>query len=353
MTQPSDEPTQPPRRRRYAGKNPRRFQDRYKELAPENHPGIIEHVRARGRTPAGAHVPILVAEVLACLAPRAGETFVDCTVGFGGHAIEFLRRLAPGGRLIGFDVDQAQLQRTGERLAEAGFTPSLHHGNFAGLAKAVAREAPEGVDAVFADLGVSSMQLDDPARGFSYKEDGPLDMRMDARRKDTAADLLAKLSGEELSDALRDLADEEDHERIARGIEQARSRKRLGRTQELVDVVFAAKGITRKQWKDRAPGKALHPAARTFLALRILVNDELATLRELLRSAPWCLRAGGRIALLTFHSGEDRLVKHAFEEGLLQGLYREISPEVIRATNEEIRSNPRASSAKLRWAIKP
>ncbi|MCY2926133.1 MAG: 16S rRNA (cytosine(1402)-N(4))-methyltransferase RsmH, partial [Planctomycetota bacterium] len=212
-------------------------------------------------------------------------------------------------------------------------------------------EAPDGVDAIFADLGVSSMQLDDPARGFSYKQDGPLDMRMDARRKDTAADLLAKLSVEELSEAMRDLGDEEDHERIARGIGHARSRKRLEGTQELVDVVLAAKGITRKQWKDRAPGKALHPAARTFLALRILVNDELATLRELLRAAPWCLRAGGRLAILSFHSGEDRLVKHAFEEGLAQGLFRQISPEIIRASAAEVHSNPRASSAKLRWAL--
>ncbi|MEI7835185.1 MAG: 16S rRNA (cytosine(1402)-N(4))-methyltransferase RsmH [Planctomycetota bacterium] len=348
-----DEPPPSRRRQRYAGKNPRRFQDRYKELAPQSHPGIVEHIRAQGRTPAGAHVPILVAEVLACLAPKPGEVFVDCTVGFGGHAMEFLRRLGPGGRLIGFDLDADQLARTGARLVEAGFAPSMHHGNFAGIAQAVAREAPDGADAVFADLGVSSMQLDDPARGFSYKEDGPLDMRMDTRRKESAADLLARLSIDELSEAMRDLADEEDHEGIARGVELARSRKRLERTRDLVDVVFAVKGITPKQWKERQPGKALHPAAKTFLALRILVNDELATLRELLRAAPWCLRAGGRIALLTFHSGEDRLVKHAFADGLSQGLYRQISSEVVRATSEEIHSNPRASSAKLRWAVRP
>jgi len=345
----------PPRRPRYAGKYPRRFEHRYKELEADRHPGIVEHVRAQGRTPAGSHVPIMLAEVMACLHAAAGEVVVDGTVGFGGHAVEFLRRICPGGRLIGFDVDSAQLERARHRLAATAGTFVLHARNFAGIGKVVAAEAPGGADVIFADLGVSSMQLDDPARGFSYKEDGPLDMRMDEGGQETAADVLARMSREELSAALWELADEQDHERIAEAVaNRLRTGNPVTRTRELSDLVMEAKGITRKQWKASAGqgGRAPHPAARTFLSLRILVNDELGVLRELLRVAPWCLRSGGRIGILTFHSGEDRLVKHAFQEGLRQGLYRETNDQVLRPSPAELRSNPRSSSAKLRWAVR-
>jgi 16S rRNA (cytosine1402-N4)-methyltransferase len=343
------QPGRPPRRKRYSGKNPRRFDQRYKELSPAQYPGIVEHVRARGQTPAGMHVPIMTAEVIECLNPSAGEIIVDCTLGYGGHAEGFLQRIGPAGLLIGMDVDGGQLQRTTQRLAAMGSRFSPHHSNFAGIAKVLAEAGESLCDVIFADLGVSSMQIDDPARGFSYKFDGPLDMRMDDRIALTAAGMIARLSEAKLSQALADFADEPDHEMIAREIVNARTYGPITRTLELVDVIFAAKGLTPAKWRKQG---GLHPAARTFQALRILVNEELASLRELLRVAPFCLNAGGRIGILTFHSGEDRLVKHAFRDALASGVYSEVSPEPLRPGPAEIRDNPRSSPAKFRWAIK-
>ncbi|MCE5326179.1 MAG: 16S rRNA (cytosine(1402)-N(4))-methyltransferase RsmH [Planctomycetaceae bacterium] len=341
----------PPRRVRYRGTHPRRFEQRYKELSGDA--ATHEHVRAAGRTPAGTHVPIMVAQSMQSLAPAAGEIVIDCTLGYGGHAMEFARRIGPGGRLIGLDVDAAQLQRTRERLAGLQTPLSLHCMNFAGVGKVLALEGIEGADIIFADLGVSSMQLDDPARGFSYKHDGPLDMRMSERLKATAADWLMRLSEEDISDALRDLGDEADHQRIAALIVQRRAASPLTRTGELAELVLEAKGLDRRAWRQETSSKRPpHPAAQTFQTLRMLVNDELGCLRELLRAAPYCLRAGGRMGILTFHSGEDRLVKHAFKEGLATDLYSQISDEVIRPTPAEVNSNPRSRPAKFRWAVK-
>ena len=341
------------RRVRYSGTHPRRFAERYKERDPEKYPEMQAHVRAQGRTPAGSHVPIMVAEVMAALTPRPGDTVADCTVGYGGHAFEFLSRIGPDGLLIGFDLDAVQLESTRARLASAGRV-SLRHGSFAEIESAMAAEGLPGFDVIFADLGVSSMQIDDPARGFSYKQDGPLDMRMDAQSGPTAADLLAELTERDISDALEELADEPDHERIAWEIVRRGRERPITRTDELVDAIFAAKGLTREGWRNmRESGEGdLHPAARTFQALRILVNDELASLDCLLNAAPRCLRPGGRIGILSFHSGEDRLVKHAFREGVRAGDYAEASPEVVRASAAEVRSNPRSAPAKLRWARK-
>jgi 16S rRNA (cytosine1402-N4)-methyltransferase len=344
----------PPRRRRarYAGTHPRRFDERYKERDPAKYPEMQTHVRAQGRTPAGTHVPILVAEVLAALAPAPGETVADCTVGYGGHAMEFLKRIGPQGRLVGLDADAAQLERTRERLAAAEGRVGLRHANFATLREVMAAEGLAGFDVIFADLGVSSMQIDDPARGFSYKQDGPLDMRMDASEGPTAAEILAKAAERDLSDALAELADEPDHERIAWEIVRRRAARPITRTQELVEAVLAAKGLTREDWKRaREVGVGdLHPAARTFQALRILVNDELGALDEFLRVAPECLRPGGRIGVLAFHSGEDRLVKHSFRDALHAGLYARACAEPVRASAEEVRSNPRSAPARFRWA---
>lgn len=360
--QPPEKPTDPGdrphrRRRRYAGTHPRRFEERYKELAPEKYPEMREHVRQQGRTPAGSHVPIMPAEVIDALAPKPGEIVADCTVGYAGHAAEFARQIGPTGRLIGFDLDAAQLERARRRLAGLGPAISLHHGNFAGLGNVLAREGIAGYDIIFADLGVSSMQIDDAARGFSYKHEGPLDMRMDLRRPRTAADLVNTLPVEDLSAALRDLADEEDHQRIARRIVEQRAREPITRTEQLSDLVLAVKGFSRRQWKDyarqRQGQRLLHPAARTFQALRILVNDELGSLRQLLRAAPFCLRPAGRIGILTFHSGEDRLVEQAFAAGLADGTYGAISPEPLRPSPQETASNPRSRPAKLRWARRP
>jgi 16S rRNA (cytosine1402-N4)-methyltransferase len=382
--EPPQEP-RPPRRKRYPGKCPRRFDQRYKELHPEAFRGIHAHVRAQGRTPAGAHVPVLMAEVAAALAPATGETVVDCTLGYGGHAVEFLRRIGPAGRLIAFDVDAAEMERTRRRLAEAfpagsvlplnspggpgscgesggprrkgtpgpggGPRVILRRGNFAGIDRALGALGINGVDVIFADLGASSMQVDDPSRGFSYKQDGPLDMRMDSRLTLTAADLINRLSEEGLAAALVELADEADHAAIAAAIVRERRRQPLTRTRDLVRVVLEAKGLDPRRWRKAAAADKLHPAALTFQALRMLVNDEPGALRQLLRVAPACLRPGGRIGIISFHSGEDRIVKQAFREGLRQGVYEAASDEVIRPSREEVHANPRAAPAKFRWAV--
>jgi 16S rRNA (cytosine1402-N4)-methyltransferase len=210
------------------------------------------------------------------------------------------------------------------------------------------------MDIVFADLGPSSMQLDDPARGFSYKHDGPLDMRMDPRRPRTAADVLRTITCDELATALRELADEPAHQQISQAIIRRRSERSITRTQELVDVVLSVLGLTRQTWRAAvAAGQSeLHPAARTFQALRILVNDELQGLEQLLRVAPDCLRPGGRLGILTFHSGEDRRVKHALRDALRGGVYAQVAEEPQRPNPAERRGNPRSTPAKFRWAVR-
>jgi len=354
-----DESGAPPRehrrRPRYRGTHPRSYAQKYKEHNPAAYPGIEAHVRAKGITPAGTHVPVLVEEVMTCLRPGPGEIVVDCTLGYGGHAREFMQRIAPGGRLIGLDVDAGELERTRRRLAPAQVLASFHRSNFAGLAKVLGREQLDGFDLIFADLGVSSVQLDNPERGMSYKHEGPLDLRMDDRLQQTGADLLNRLSEDKLARALRDLADEPDHRAIARRIVARRASEPIVRTTQLVQLVFEAKGLNPKTWRRerRAGGGSLHPAARTFQALRILVNDELGALRELLRVAPYCLRPGGRIGIISFHSGEDRLVKQSFRDSVRHGVYESAAPEVITPGPEEIRANPRSASAKFRWARAP
>jgi 16S rRNA (cytosine1402-N4)-methyltransferase len=338
------------RRARYRGTHPRRFEERYKELRPEQYPQIHEHLRAQGRTPAGAHVPALLNEVMARLDPQPGEIVADCTVGYGGHAMEFLRRIGPSGLLVGADVDAAQLERARHRLEAERENVRLYRSNFAGIANPLRELGIEGYDVILADLGVSSMQLDDPSRGFSYKHDGPLDMRMDDRIPQTAADLLRTLSERDLADALRALADEPDAQSVARCIVQERERRPILRTLGLVEVICEAKGIARRARQRRAGGGALHPAALAFQALRMLVNDELGALKQLLRLAPHCLRPGGRIGIISFHSGEDRLVKLSFRDGVRAGAYAEAGDKPVRPSPEEIRSNPRSGSAKFRWA---
>ncbi len=341
------------RRPRYGGTHPRDYAQKYKEHNLAAYPEMETHVRAKGATPAGTHVPILVDEVMACLGPGPGDVVVDCTVGYGGHAREFLKRIAPGGRLIGLDVDAAELERTRRRLGRTDVPVSFYRSNFAGVAKVLTEEKLEGCDILFADLGVSSMQIDNPERGMSYKRAGPLDMRMDDRLKRTGADVLNSLSEEELARMLWELADEPDHRQIARQIVARRAVEPITRTTQLVQVVFEAKGLDPKTWRrKRREGQAgsLHPAARTFQALRIFVNDELGALRQLLRVAPCCLRPGGRIGIISFHSGEDRLVKQAFREGVRSGVYAAVAEEVITPGPQEIRSNPRSASAKFRWA---
>lgn len=374
MTDNSDEspsglPAPRRRRTRYSGTHPKRFEHRYKELNPAAYPDTQDHVRAQGRTPAGTHVPVLVEEVLAALCPQSGDIVMDCTIGYGGHAMEFIRRIGPTGRLIGLDVDAAQLERTAARLAALAQTTDrsaldttaagharicLHRSHFAGLGKFLAGEGLDGFDIIFADLGVSSMQIDDPNRGFSYKYDGPLDMRMDDRLPRTAADLLAQLPIDELCACLVELADEPHAERIARCIVRHRAIQPITRTRQLVDLMFEANGLSRRAWRDRSADRRrqLHPAARTFQALRMLVNDEMDGLAQLLRNAPHCLRSGGRIGIVSFHSGEDRQVENAFRDGSRAGTYTGIVETPIRPTSKEIAANPRSRSAIFRWAVK-
>jgi len=356
----SDDGDPPPQKRtrrpRYSGTHPRDYSQKYKEHNPQAYPQVEAHVRAKGNTPAGTHVPILVEEVIECLRPAPGEVVVDCTVGYGGHAREFLKRIGPSGRLIALDVDAAELERTRQRLSQTEVPVSFHRSNFAGIGKVLQTERLDGYDIIFADLGVSSMQIDNPGRGMSYKHEGPLDMRMDDRIPQTGADLLNTLSEQDLSKALRELADEPDYGQIARRIVARRALRPFEETTELVQVVFEAKGLTAEAWRrQRGTAKlgSLHPAARTFQALRILVNDELGALKELLRLAPYCLRAGGRIGIISFHSGEDRLVKHAFRDGVRSGVYESTATEPIIPTAREKRDNPRSGSAKFRWAIAP
>jgi 16S rRNA (cytosine1402-N4)-methyltransferase len=344
------------RRKRYSGTHPKQFSEKYKEHNLDAHPQLKDHLRAKGKTPAGTHIPVLAEEVIGCLKPQPGQIVADCTVGYGGHAWEFIKRIKPDGKLIALDADDAELERTRHRFRKEGDLVHFHHTNFAGIANVLKKENLEGVDIIFADLGVSSMQIDNPQRGMSYKHEGPLDMRMNSRLKRTGADLLNSLSEAELSQALWELSDEPDHELIAKMIAGQRSVQPITETTQLVRLIFNAKGLTQKTWQQKnrtAKFGSLHPAARTFQALRILVNDEMGVLKELLKIAPYCLRPGGRIGIISFHSGEDRLVKQSFREGVRTGVYASASKDAIVPRTKEIMSNPRSASAKFRWASMP
>jgi 16S rRNA (cytosine1402-N4)-methyltransferase len=310
--------------------------------------------RPRRSTPAGQHRPVLFDAVLAALDPRPGETVVDCTVGWAGHAAELLRRVGPTGRLVGIDLDADNLPRARERLAEVSHPFSLHHGNFAALPSVLAAEGIGRADVVLADLGMSSMQVDDPERGFSYARDGPLDMRMDRTRGRPAAQVLAAIGEADLARALRDYGDEPDAGRIAAALVRARERAPLERTADVTRAILELREASggKGTWRLRpAPGKwELHPAARTFQALRILVNRELPNLEQLLRVLPEVTAPGGRLAIISFHSGEDRLVKAAFRAGLREGVYERVAAEPVRAEPAERQANPRSRSAKLRHA---
>ncbi len=339
-------PAKPHRRRpRYAGKHPRRFEEKYKEHRPDLYPEDVAKVIASGKTPAGTHRPIMVAEIVAALQPQPGNVAADCTLGYGGHAREILAKILPGGRLLGLDVDPIELPKTEARLRELGFGPEVftaHRSNFAGLAKVLAAEQLTGVDLILADLGVSSMQIDDPRRGFSVKFSGPLDMRMNPQRGLPASALLQRLPATDLAGLLRDNADEPHAHTLAGEL----AGKHFATTAALADA------IRRTLWGKVLDEELDNTVRRVFQALRIAVNDELAALDSFLRIVPSCLQPGGRVAILTFHSGEDRRVKKAFAAGLTAGVFAEIADDVIRATPAERHDNPRSTPAKLRWARK-
>jgi 16S rRNA (cytosine1402-N4)-methyltransferase len=330
------------RRPRYRGKNPRHFAEKYKERDPVRHAATVAKIVAAGKTPAGSHRPIMVAEILEVLAPQPGEVAVDCTLGYGGHAQAILPRLQPGGRLLGLDADPIELPRAEARLRSLGFvakTFSARRTNFAGLPQALVDAGINGADVILADLGVSSMQLDDPARGFSAKNDGPLDLRMNPLRGQSAAVFLQKIRADKLVSLLAENADEPHAATLALAL----AGKFFPGTGSLGAAIRAALPRVEREAADLS-------IRRVFQALRIAVNDEFSALETFLRNLPSCLRPGGRVAILTFHSGEDRRVKKAFAAGLRDGSFSDIAAEVIRPTATERHSNPRSASAKLRWA---
>jgi 16S rRNA (cytosine1402-N4)-methyltransferase len=336
----SSTPAPHKRRPRYSGKNPRRFEEKYKEHDSLRYAETVSRVIASGKTPAGTHRPVMVAEILEILAPTPGEMAVDCTLGYGGHAQEILPRLQPGGKLLGLDSDPVELPKTEARLRALGFGPEIfeaHRSNFAGLPQVLAQMP--GADIILADLGVSSMQIDDPARGFSVKHDGPLDMRMNPQRGQPASVFLQNVRAEALASLLGENADEPH----AGAIASALAGKVFTTTASLAAAI-------RNTLPPRLKDDSDLSIRRVFQALRIAVNDEFSALDTFLRNLPACLNPSGRVAILTFHSGEDRRVKKSFAAGLRDGTYSEITPEVIRPTVAERNSNPRSASAKLRWA---
>jgi 16S rRNA (cytosine1402-N4)-methyltransferase len=332
------------RRPRYSGRNPRRYEEKYKEHAPHLHADTIAKVLASGKTPVGTHRSIMVKEILEVLAPEPGNIAVDCTLGYGGHAENILPKLQPGGRLIGLDVDPLQLPKTEARLRQLGFGDDvlcMRRSNFAGLPAVLTSLGISGADIILADLGVSSMQIDDPARGFSVKQPGPLDMRMNPERGQPAAALLSHLKEEKLATLLEENADEPRAQLLASTL----AGKTFATTTSLAGAVRAALPHLNKEEQELT-------VRRVFQALRIEVNGEFTALETLLRFLPQCLAPKGRVAILTFHSGEDRRVKKAFIKGIRVGAYSKIADEVLRPTLEERAANPRSSAAKLRWAVR-
>ncbi|MEI7908259.1 MAG: 16S rRNA (cytosine(1402)-N(4))-methyltransferase RsmH [Verrucomicrobiota bacterium] len=339
----SDSAERPPRRPRYGGKHPRGFEQKYKEHDPARYPDTVAKVIASGKTPAGSHLPILMDECLAALALEKGCIGVDATLGYGGHAARFLEMITPGGKLLGMDVDPIEQPKTVARLRALYPEEEFEavRSNYAGIARVLGARSLAGVDFVFADLGCSSMQLDDPQRGFSFKTAGPLDMRMNPARGLTAAEWLAKVAAAKLETALREHADEPRAEQLAAAL----AGQSFATTLALATAVRACAGGLDEEMAELT-------VRRVFQTVRIAVNEEFTALDGFLRVLPDCLKSGGRAVMLTFHSGEDRRVKQAFQAAERSGIFSSISDGVVTASAEERRLNPRCSSAKLRWAIK-
>jgi len=339
------------RRVRYSGNYPKKFEEKYKEHSPEKYADTVARVMEKGSTPAGMHIPIMVQEILDFLQIMPGQQGLDCTLGYGGHTRKMLEKLEGQGRLISLDVDPIESEKTVHRLRNAGFGEDLFGFrliNFADIDQ-VAEESGK-FDFVLADLGVSSMQIDDPKRGFSYKTEGPLDLRLDPLHGESAAQRLRQITQKELEGMLVENSDEPYACEIAAKVfEKMKKGCAMDTTTQLRCAIEEALIRLPKEEKAEAVKKS---CARTFQALRIDVNSEFEVLYSFLEKLPGILKPNGRVAVLTFHSGEDRLVKKAFKEGLRNGVFSEISEDVIRPSAEECRKNPRARSTKMRWAIK-
>ena len=315
------------RRVRYKGKYPRKFEEKYKELQPEKYGDTIAHVIQKGNTPAGMHISIMVKEILDFLKIQPGETGFDATLGYGGHTKAMLEQLQGCGHIYATDVDPEESAKTKKRLAEAGYGEeilTIRLQNFCTIDE-IAKEVG-GFDFILADLGVSSMQIDNPSRGFSFKVDGPLDLRLNQQQGISAAERLDTISREELAGMLYENSDEPYCEELAKAItDEIRKGHRIDTTTT---------------------------CQRTFQALRIDVNREFEVLYEFMEKLPGALKPGGRVAILTFHSGEDKLVKQALKEGYRNGIYADYAKDVIRPSAEECVQNGRARSTKMRWAVR-
>ena len=340
------------RRVRYSGTHPKNYKEKYKEHDPEKYADTIEKVIRKGSTPAGMHISIMVKEILDFLQIQPGQTGLDATLGYGGHTREMLKCLQGQGHIYGLDVDPIESAKTKERLEKLGFGEDIltvHLQNFAEIDR-VSRETGKKFDFILADLGVSSMQIDNPDRGFSYKVDGPLDLRMNPEKGISAAERLKTVSGEELQGMLIENADEPYADEIAETILQWRGRGRaIETTTQLKEAIEEALHFLPEKERKEAVKKSCQ---RTFQALRIDINSEFEVLYAFLEKLPKVLAPNGRVAILTFHSGEDRLVKKSFKEFQREGLYSEISRDVIRPSAEECIRNSRAKSTKMRWAIR-
>ncbi len=341
----------PQRRIRYKGTHPKSFSEKYKELQPDQYAEDVAKVMQQGRTPAGMHRSICVDEIMDFLQIVPGQTGMDATLGYGGHSLEMLKRLVPGGKLFATDVDPIELPRTRERLESHGFGPDvlfIREMNFCGIDQIAAEAGP--LNFVLADLGVSSMQIDNPERGFSFKVDGPLDLRLNPTKGKSAAALLKTISRNDLEELFIVNSDEPYSEPIATAIAARISRGVvIETTTQLKDVIAdALKFLSPNEQKEEVKKSC----QRCFQALRIEVNNEFGVLDEFLEKLPEALAKGGRVAILSFHSGEDRRVKKSFQRLFREGVYSEIAPDPIRPSAQECSTNPRARSAKLRWAIK-
>ena len=340
------------RRVRYKGKYPKKFEEKYKELQPEKYQDTIQHVMQKGNTPAGMHISIMVKEILDFLEIKPGQVGFDATLGYGGHTKAMLQCLQGKGHMYATDVDHEEAAKTRKRLEELGFGEdilTIKLQNFCTIDE-IAREVG-GFDFLLADLGVSSMQIDNPKRGFSFKVDGPLDLRLNQEKGISAAERLDNISEEELAGMLYENSDEPYCEELARAItNEIRRGNRIDTTTKLRNVIEKTLDFLSNNKEKKEIIKKT--CQRTFQALRIDVNNEFEVLYEFMEKLPGALKPGGRVAILTFHSGEDKLVKKALKAGYKEGIYSEYARDVVRPSAQECAQNGRARSTKMRWAVK-
>ena len=339
------------RRVRYQGNHPKSFKEKYKELDPDKYSDTVDKIKQKGNTPAGMHIPICVKEILQFLDIKPGQKGLDATLGYGGHSLEMLKCLDSKGHLYSLDIDPIEIVKTRERLEKLGYGAdilTIKHTNFENIDKVSAEVGK--FDFVLADLGVSSMQIDNPERGFTFKREGLLDLRLNPEKGISASERLKDIERDELKYMLIENSDEPHAEKIADAIMREQKKGNdISTTTQLKDIIEGALSFIPVGERKEAVKKSCQ---RTFQALRIDINSEYEVLYDFLDKLPNVLEKGGRVAILTFHSGEDRLVKKAFKSMLKAGIYSDIAADVIRPSNEECFQNTRARSTKMRWAIK-